>query len=111
MMDLALLPERLHLPLVALGMLAGLALAAVSRDLMQQLSGAAFAMLAAATHLVVVSAHTGPGAGAAVVVIAVAGVAMGCVAAVRVREAFGSATVKAVRAGLEDDAAQAEREA
>ena len=54
-MSLWSLGERAHLPLVALLLIAGVGVAAASRDLMKRLLGACVAMIGAVTHLAVVT--------------------------------------------------------
>ena len=104
--------ERAHLPLIAVLLIAGIGLAAASRDLMKRLLGASAAMIAATAYLAVI---TGGGAlgGAllAAIVLSLAASALGFVVLVRIREGFASVDAQAVRAGIEDDAARAEREA
>ncbi len=109
MMSLWALGERAHLPLVALLLIAGVGLAAASRDLMKRLLGACVAMLSAVTHLVVVTGAPEAIGGAllATVVLALAAGALGFVILVRIREGFGSVDARAVRTGVEDDAARA----
>lgn len=103
------LGERAHLPLVALLLVAGLGLAAASRDLTKRLLGACVAMLAAVTHLVAVTGAPDALGGAllATAVLALAAGALGFVILVRIREAFGGVDAGAVRLGVEDDAARA----
>ena len=112
-MSLWSLGERAHLPLVAVLLIAGVGLAAGSRDLMKRLLGACVAMLGAVTHLAVVTGAPGALGGAllATVVVALAAGALGFVILVRIREGFGDVDARAVRIGVEDDAAQAAREA
>lgn len=97
---------RAHLPLTALAIVAGLALAAGSRDMMKRLLGATLAMFAAAAHLAAASAD---GAALGAIVLAFAGGALGLSLIVRLREVFGAVAVRRVQAGL--DADDAEREA
>ncbi len=108
-MSLWSLGERAHLPLVAVLLIAGVGLAAASRDLMKRLLGAGVAMFGAVSHLVVVTGapHAVGAAMLAVVVLALAAGALGFVILVRIREGFGGVDARMVRAGVEDDAAQA----
>ena len=103
--------ERAHLPLVAVLLIAGIGLAAGSRDLMKRLLGASVAMIAATAHLVVITGGAPGGALLAAAVLTLAASALGFVVLVRIREGFASVDAQAVRAGIEDDAAQAAREA
>lgn len=111
-MSLWSLGERAHLPLLAVLLIVGIGLAAASRDLMKRLLGACVAMLAAVTHLVVATGAPDALRGAllAVAVLALAGGALGFVVLVRIREGFNSVDTRAVRTGLEEDAALAARD-
>ncbi len=104
-----LLLAQAHLPLTALAIVTGLAVAAASRDLMKRLLGAGAAMLAATAHLAVAARGDGVQLGA--IVLALAGMALGLVVLVRIREGFGGVAAVQVRAGIDEDMAQAEREA
>jgi hypothetical protein len=108
---LADLLARAHLPLALLPVLAGLAIAAGSSDLMKRLLGAAGAMFVAVGYLALLAGPAHAGAGLAGAVLAFAGLMLGLVAIVRLREGFGAVSGDRVRAGLDDDAARAERDA
>ena len=109
MMSLWALGERAHLLLIAVLLIAGVGLAAASRDLMKRLLGACAAMLAATAHLVVGTGAPDALGGSmlATAVLAFAGGALGFVILVRIREGFGGVDARAVRAGVDDDAARA----
>ena len=109
-MSPVILLERAHLPLVAVLLIAGIGLAAGSRDLMKRLLGASVAMMVATAHLVVVTGGGLGGAALAATVLTLAASALGLVVLVRIREGFASVDAQTVRAGIEDDAAQAARE-
>lgn len=108
MLPLSQLLARAHLPLTALAIVAGLTLAAASRDLMKRLLGATVAMLAAAAHLAAAPGADGVRLGA--IVLAFAGAGLGLALVVRLRETFGAVTVRRVQAGLDEDDARVERE-
>lgn len=112
MISIPTIAERAHLPLVAIVLIAGIGLAAASRDLMKRLLGASVALLAAVAHLVAVTG-AGPaltGGFVATIVLALAAGALGLVVLVRIREEFGGVDARAVRLGVEDDAARVELE-
>jgi hypothetical protein len=103
---------RGHFPLAALAIAAGIGLMAASRDLGRRLLGAGAAMTAAVAHLAATGAHVPALAGAATAgaALLLAGVALGFVLLVRIREGFGAVSTSAVQDGLDADAAQTERE-
>jgi hypothetical protein len=105
------LAERAHLPLAALVLVAGLALAAGARDLMKRLLGAGVATIAGAAYLVALAPEASAGAGLAAVVLLLAAGALGVVLIVRMQEAFGGADMARIRKGLDEDAAALEAEA
>lgn len=105
------LAERAHLPLAALVLIAGLALAAGARDLMKRLLGAGVATIAGVAHLIALAPEASAGAGLAAVVLLFGAGALGVVLAVRMQEAFGGLDVVRIRKGLDEDAAALEQEA
>ncbi|MDX2235152.1 MAG: hypothetical protein NW200_11710 [Hyphomonadaceae bacterium] len=109
MMSGADLLARAHLPLAALVIVAGIGVAAASRDLLKRLLGAGAAMLASGAHLAAIApaAEAGLAAG----LLALAAIGLGLVALVRIREAFGDVDGRRILAGLEDDAVSADRDA
>ena len=86
-------------------LLIGLAAAALSRDLVKRLFGAAFAAVAAAAVFAVLTRGDPAlaGGGVAVVVIMVGGVALGLALLVRVREGFGGVDAGGLRLAEEAD--------
>lgn len=105
------LAERAHLPLAALVLLVGIALAVGARDMMKRLLGAGAAAIAGASHLIALAPEASAGAGLAAVVLLLAACALGVVLVVRIQEAFGGADAARIRKGLEEDAALLEAEA
>lgn len=105
------LAERAHLPLAALALIAGIALAAMARDQLKRLLGAGVAAMAGAAHLIALAPEASGGAGLAAIVLLIGAVALGVALAVRMREAFGQLDGAHIRKGLDEDAAALDREA
>lgn len=109
MMTFADLAARAHLPLLMLALVAGLAVAAVARDLGKRLLGVGVAGLAAVVELAVLT-RDDPALGDAALaagVIALGGVALGLALLIRVREGFGGVDAGGLRlAEAADDRAE-----
>lgn len=109
-MTVEALAAQAHLPLAALLLVAGLAVAAGARDVLKRLLGAAVAMIAGMAHITALAPDASAGSGLAAVVLMIAGVALGVALAVRLRESFGGLDAERIGKGLEEDAAALERE-
>lgn len=95
---------RGYLPLLAIALIIGLGAAAVSRDLVKRLFGAAFAAIASiATFAVMTRTETSLiGAGTAASLLMLGAVALGLALLARVRETFGGVDAGGLR--LAEDA-------
>ncbi|MBT9445449.1 MAG: hypothetical protein IV086_07110 [Hyphomonadaceae bacterium] len=109
MIDILDMMQRAHLPLLAVAIVAGLGVAAASRDLGKRLLGVCVAALAGVTELAVLTRHDpalASGALAACVMV-LGGAAQGVALLVRVREDFGGVDAGGLRvAELSDDRAE-----
>jgi hypothetical protein len=105
MIALADLLARGYAPLLAVALVTGLGLAALSRDLVKRLFGAAFAAVASASTFAVLARGDPTLAGGAVAsaLMMLGAVALGLALLMRVREGFGGVDAGGLRHAEEAD--------